>query len=276
MEPYNKNQEVKKLENQENKTTTDTWGRGRMWAGLVVIAVGVIWIAREAGADIPRWITSPPMILVAVGLFIGARSSFRNWVWLIPFGIGVVLVADRAFYFDFNIKPFIWPAIIVTIGLVMILRRNKKDGQWGEWGRDWNKNWNDSNMTGSGTNAATDSTYTPPTGEQDMIDSVNVFGSTKKNILSKNFRGGEVVSFFGGCELNLSQADIHGPVMLEMTQVFGGAKLIVPSNWRIQSELVSVFGGVDDKRMIQPNIDPNKVLVLRGTNVFGGLEIKSF
>lgn len=256
MESYNKNQTPAK------ETPKSPRFNGRVWAGVVIVLVGTILIAREAGADIPRWVTSGPMILVAIGVFIGAGSNFRNWVWLVPVGVGVALIADRYWFFDLNIKQFIWPAVIVVIGLVMIFRPRKSKGD-DMTGIDWkNMNWGDRKPD--------------PTGEEDVIDAVSVFGSVKKNILSKNFRGGEVVNFFGGSELNLMQADIHGPVILDLTQVFGGAKLIVPSNWRIQSELVSVFGGVDDKRMIQPNIDPNKILVLRGTNVFGGLEIKSY
>lgn len=265
MEPYNKNTGTQGSENKEKKDLdygfdAKAWSRGRVWAGMVVIAVGAIWIAREAGADIPRWITSGPMLLVALGFFIGARSNFRNWVWLIPVGIGIALIVDRFWIFEFSIKEFIWPSVIIIIGLFMIFRpKRKRDDDWIDWRK--NSEWNNAGVAS----------------DQDTIDTVSVFGSTKKTILSKNFRGGEVVNFFGGTELNLTQADISGPVVLEMVQVFGGAKLIVPANWTIHAtELVSVFGGVEDKRMIQANVDPNKVLILRGTNVFGGLEIKSF
>jgi hypothetical protein len=143
----------------------------------------------------------------------------------------------------------------------MIFRpKRKNEGNWIDWRKQMNPTDDDVSA-----------------GEQDIIDAVSIFGSTKKNILSKNFRGGEVVNFFGGTELNLMQADITRPIVLDMVQVFGGSKLIVPSNWTIHTaELVSVFGGVDDKRMIQANLDPTKILILRGTNVFGGMEIKSY
>ena len=81
----------------------------------------------------------------------------------------------------------------------------------------------------------------------------------------------------GGAEINMMQADIQGKVALEITQVMGGTKLIVPSHWRIQtSEVVSILGGIDDKRPVQGNIDENKVLVISGTSILGGLEIKSY
>jgi predicted membrane protein len=258
MEPYSKNMVNQNIEKKESDDQAH-WGKGRFWAGLIVIFVGSIWLAREAGADIPNWLTGGPIWLVALGLFIGARSNFRNWFWLIPLGVGVALIVDREFW-RFNIKPFIWPAVIIAVGLFMMFRPKKKRGDIGY------VNWRD--HVGKNPDS---------TNEDDVIDAVSIFGSTKKNILSKDFRGGEVVNFFGGTELNLTQADITKPIVLEMTQVFGGAKLIVPSNWTIHSsELVSVFGGVDDKRMVQANLDPTKILILKGTNVFGGLEIKSY
>jgi predicted membrane protein len=83
---------------------------------------------------------------------------------------------------------------------------------------------------------------------------------------------------FGGAEYDLSQADITETATLEINQVFGGTKLIVPSSWEIKSELVAVFGGIDDKRPIMsPNsLSSNKILILKGTTYFGGIDIRSY
>lgn len=95
--------------------------------------------------------------------------------------------------------------------------------------------------------------------------------------MNKNFKGGEATSVFGGTELNLMQADINGHVVFELTQIFGGAKLILPAHWEIKSEIVNIFGGVEDKRPVQSvTNDPNKVIVLKGTSIFGGIEIRSY
>jgi len=104
-----------------------------------------------------------------------------------------------------------------------------------------------------------------------------VFGGIKKIILSKDFRGGDVVNFMGGTEINLTQADIQGRVTIEATNIFGGTKLIIPSTWDVQSDVVAVFGGVDDKRQFAgESPDPKKIIHLSGTCLFGGIEIKSF
>jgi hypothetical protein len=72
------------------------------------------------------------------------------------------------------------------------------------------------------------------------------------------------------------QSDIHGRVHLEVVQVFGGTKIIVPANWSVHSEMVAIFGGIEDKRPPQLNAAPDKVLVIQGTSIFGGIDIKSF
>ena len=117
-----------------------------------------------------------------------------------------------------------------------------------------------------------------PVDGDDYFEINSVFGSVKKNIVSKNFRGGEVNAVFGGAELNLSQADIVQSADLEINTVFGGMRLIVPQHWEIKSELNAVMGSVEDKRPIQvkTTTDTSKILILRGSAVFGGIEINCF
>jgi len=111
----------------------------------------------------------------------------------------------------------------------------------------------------------------------EYLDVVSVFGGIKKNVQSKNFKGGEVVSFMGGSEINFMQADIQHPVELEVNNVFGGTKLIIPSNWDVKSEISAVFGGVDDKRSFNNSIpDSNKIIRLKGSCVFGGIEVTNY
>lgn len=117
----------------------------------------------------------------------------------------------------------------------------------------------------------------PDYSQDDFVDSTSIFGGTNKIILSKNFKGGDLVNVFGGTELNLMQADFTNRAEVEMTNIFGGTKLIIPANWSLKSEATVIFGGIDDKRSMPSTApDPNKVLVLRGTVIFGGIEIKSF
>ncbi|MOA33851.1 hypothetical protein D3C78_1551840 [compost metagenome] len=64
---------------------------------------------------------------------------------------------------------------------------------------------------------------------------------------------------------------------MDIENVFGGTKLLVPANWEVKVETVSVFGGVNDKRPVMPASDaPSKIMIIKGTCVFGGIDIKSY
>ena len=125
---------------------------------------------------------------------------------------------------------------------------------------------------------STSKRFNPNKGDSGIFESVTIFGENKHLVLSKDFKGGESVCVFGGAEINLTQADITGRIPLELVQVFGGTKLIVPAHWKVESEeVVSIFGGLNDKRHFNNTVtDDSKVLVLRGTTIFGGIDIKSF
>ena len=113
--------------------------------------------------------------------------------------------------------------------------------------------------------------------KDDFVESTSIFGGSKKIIISKKFKGGDLVNIFGGSELDLMQADFTGTAVIEVTTVFGGTKLLVPSNWSAKSEAVTIFGGMDDKRKMQAiQESPDKTLLIRGTVIFGGIEIKSY
>jgi predicted membrane protein len=98
-----------------------------------------------------------------------------------------------------------------------------------------------------------------------------------KRVLSKKFEGGKLTAAFGGIDLDLTQADFSGTVYLQIDVIFGGTKILVPPHWDVRVEITNIAAGVEDKRMYsQTEVDPEKVLVLRGTCFFGGLEIRSF
>jgi predicted membrane protein len=95
-------------------------------------------------------------------------------------------------------------------------------------------------------------------------------------VLSKNFKGGEVVCVFAGSEINLTQADFGNTVKIEVVAIFGGTKLIVPANWEIRAETTTILGGIDDKRDPAGMANATKVVILEGVVICGGIEISSY
>ena len=110
----------------------------------------------------------------------------------------------------------------------------------------------------------------------DYIDNTIFFGEMKKTILSKEFKGGKITNVFGSIKLDFTYADISGVVVLDISQVFGEVKLIVPENWRVEPDVSQFFATVTDKRIdMGQTRNTNKVLVLTGSNVMGEVKIKS-
>ncbi|MBS1575630.1 MAG: hypothetical protein JST09_10040 [Bacteroidetes bacterium] len=233
---------------------------GRIWTGVFLLGIGIVALMRSFGMDMPAWLFSWQCLLIAIGLFLGLRDNFRGGAWFIMILIGTAFLVDD-YLVDVDLRKHIWPIVIIVSGLFFIFRpkRNLQE-QRKKWQEQWKENIDDAAPS-----------------KEDFIDATSIFGSTKKNILSKHFVGGDITNIFGGTELNLTQADMQGQAVIDITTIFGGAELFVPSHWMVKSEIVTIFGGVEDKRSVSTIDDTvNKVLILKGTVIFGGIEIKNF
>jgi predicted membrane protein len=252
----------------------------RVWSGLFLLAAGFLLLAYKMGAPIPGWIFTWPVLLMVIGLFVGIKSRFHNPGAFIMILIGAVFFADQSIPgIDFH--NYIVPVILIGIGFMFLFRpRGSSCTRHQHWDRRRQRiNRRFGMPPENGANGPTSFAAEQPgmNDNAEYLDVVSVFGGIKKNIQSKNFKGGEVVSFMGGSEINFMQADIQHPVELEVNNVFGGTKLIIPSNWDVKSDISAVFGGVDDKRTFQNMVpDTNKIIRLTGSCVFGGIEVTNY
>ncbi len=264
-------------ENRRQKYMANSSGHGHVWTGIFILLVGIAALLNTSIPDLPDWIFSWQTFLIALGLFLGFRHGFRGAAWLILIMVGSAFLL-RDFYPELSIRRYIWPIALIAAGAFIIIRPRRK--LWQQCAMDEKKSSAFTQPTDSGSNTYRNSNFMGDSetwSKEDYVDSTSIFGGDKKNILSKDFKGGDIVNIFGGTELNLTQADIKSPVTIEITTIFGGTKLIVPSNWEVKSEAVSVFGGMEDKRAFTAPAEPtDKVLILKGTVIFGGIEIKSF
>jgi len=233
----------------------------RVWTGLFILMIGIAALLRASYPLYFDWLFTWEVLLIALGLFIGVRHGFRGVAWFILILIGSIFLSNK--YFDIFTFSYIWPTVLIIIGLFIIMRPRNR------WRSDMEKKISDDVNQGI--------TEAMEYSKEDFVESTSIFGGAKKIIISKNFKGGDLVNIFGGTELDLSQADFTGTSVIELTTIFGGTKLLVPSNWSVKSEVVTIFGGIEDKRRMQTVTEaPQKTLLLRGTVIFGGIDIKSF
>lgn len=247
-------------------------GRNHVFTGIFLLIIGGVLLAQTTGVLFPEWFFTWPMFLLTLGLFIGIRHNFRGGGWFILMLIGGLFLAEKmsdAFY----LRPYFWPIIFIVGGIYVMLgggrlsRRRRFCRNHGPEDR-----MDDGSVAGAYAGAAD----TRVGDNSDVVDITAIFSGVKKNVLSKNFKGGDITAIMGGAEINLTKADFQNKIVLDITNMFGGTKLIVPPDWDVQSQVVAIFGGVDDKRPPSAGHDPSKIIFLEGTCLFGGIEIRSF
>lgn len=245
-----------------------------VWSGLVIVAVGLVFLLRNLGVNIPEWIINWPTLLVVLGLLIGYKRKFNGAGWLIMILVGGFFMLERIPDLEFS-KYYIAIALMV-FGFYLIIKPKSSFKRPDRWKRkfahvhveDLKADLHDCFEKKRKYSAAD---------ENDVLDSLSIFGSSHQNIHSKNFKGGDAIAFFGGCDVNLTQADFEGVLKLDVVALFGGIKIIVPPNWEVKSDVTAIFGGLEDKRTMGPQgTEPRKIIQISGVAMFGGVEIKNF
>jgi hypothetical protein len=87
-----------------------------------------------------------------------------------------------------------------------------------------------------------------------------------------SFRGGTMLAWFGGIALDLRDVELAPGARLTTNTLFGGIAVRTPPNWRVESSVKSVAGGVDVKTGAGDDPDA-PLLILEGLTLFGGVAV---
>ncbi|WP_439182048.1 LiaF transmembrane domain-containing protein [Carboxylicivirga taeanensis] len=229
-------------------------GKKRNKRGLLggfLIAIGVLlllgnlgYLPYEVTDVIFRW----PMIFVAIGIFNLIKKEYTAALITLSIGAFYLLphLIDGISYRD--IFKF-WPVLIILIGGAFYFKRREQAPM-----------------------------YRTSKGADEFIDEVDIFGGGVTQVESKNFKGGKITAVFGGGDVYLDRCLLSPEgAVLDIAMVFGGTKIIVPRDWNVKTEVVSIFGGFADKRNFfsETGVDPSKTIIIKGVAIFGGGEIRS-
>jgi hypothetical protein len=111
---------------------------------------------------------------------------------------------------------------------------------------------------------------------EDYITANTLFGSIERTVISKDFKGGRIRNLFGGTELDLSQSELNGAAILDISQAFGQTTITVPGDWRVVTNLSQVMAVVEDYRNeVYKTKNSEKVLILKGTSFCANVEIQN-
>lgn len=253
---------------------TNNNSSSRLWSGLIILGVGLVFFLKNFGIDIPHWVISWHTLLIVIGLLVGYKRNFDGGGWLIMVLVGGFFTLEDIAEFDMS--KYYFAIAFIILGLFMIFKPKRKELDRERWKKRWQKKYADFGNFNEPVNTDGPKEYSD-IDKDDILDSVNVFGGSHQNVYSKNFKGGDVIAIFGGSDINLTQADFEGTIILDVVAIFGGLKIVIPPSWEVKSEVTAIFGGMDDKRAMGQVIDgPRKIIIIKGVALFGGVDIRNF
>lgn len=223
----------------------------RLILGLAIMAWGLVLTLDNFGViDAHQYWRLWPLILIAVGL---ARlaESVRSGCRMSG---GVLVIVGLAFLLH-NLEIVrlkqLWPVILFVIGGGIV---------WKALGPGARAH--DGRRLGSGAQ------------EANRLDAFTFMGGIHRGTNSQAFQGGTAMAVMGGCEIDLRHASLEGGrAVFDTFAMWGGVEIRVPEDWAVESQVVPLLGGFEDKTR-QP-VDAKQRLVVTGIAIMGGVGVKN-
>lgn len=212
-------------------------------AGLSLFLFNVGVLPEEYKTDVFNWKT----IILCVG-FINLFSKESRPIGVILSVIALSFMFGHKTDMPIKIQEILIPLVLVLLGMLILFKKKKKFK----------------------VNHEKDSI------DESVFEEINFFSGSKRMFTGPVFKGGSIINVFGGSEIDLRSTCLsEDKSVIELICVFGGGSFIVPDDWTVKFETISILGGFADKRSKLIQTESNKVLVIKGLCVFGGGEVKT-
>lgn len=235
---------------------------GRLIVGGLLIFFGLLFTLDnfgvvDAGDVLAYW----PLILIVVGLLrvVQPRHPGQRVFGVVMVGLGIFFQAQELGWTDLGFHD-LWPVILVVVGGSLVWRAFER---------------------GRGLDGAWAVRATPREGERTTSPQQSDFafmGGVHRVVETPDYRGGDATAVMGAVELDLRGATIAGsPAVLDVFALWGGVEITVPPEWKVDVRATPILGGIDNKARSTASSagGAEQVLVVRGTALMGGIEIKS-
>ena len=216
----------------------------RVLLGVGVVVIGVLMFLPSLSIDVhlsfgELW----PLFLMifGAGQLMKPEPYRQTLNGSLMLAIGFIILGNNLDWFDFDFGS-LWPVLFIVIGILMIRRTTHSSQQ------DDDKEFIKLNFVLNG-------------GERIFSESA--------------FKGGSLAGIMGGGKVDLRHAQMVGDFcILDVFVIWGGYEIWVPSNWTIEVHAMPILGGVDNKTNTTDG-SGQKRLIIKGTVVMGGIEIKN-
>jgi predicted membrane protein len=225
----------------------------RIWAGTLLLLTGVFYLLYNFNAlpfPVPAYVFSWQMLAILIGVYALYKSIIKG---IILIGIGTYFILPlTGFIQPIDIEKM-WPALIILLGIIVLFgsgfkKKNKKKPM-----------------------------STTHTANEELFEITAIMSGNTRQISSYDFKGGTITAVMGGVELDLTNCYLSKEgCVIDLSVVMGGVSLKISREWNIQSEITPIMSGIEDEDQYSNNvhIDPAATIILRGSIVMGGIEIK--
>ncbi len=112
--------------------------------------------------------------------------------------------------------------------------------------------------------------------DSDELALAAIFDSVDLESRATSFRGGSLLCWFGGGNVDLRGATLDpAGARLTIRAIFGGGLLVVPDDWKVDLKVIGIMGGVGDTRDMRGRPADAPRLIVDGFALFGGFGISS-
>jgi hypothetical protein len=108
----------------------------------------------------------------------------------------------------------------------------------------------------------------------DEVALVAIFDGIELKSRASAFRGGSMLSWFGGIAVDLREAELAPDARLRVVTALGGIAIRLPAGTRVESNAAVIGGGVAVNAP-KPETDDAPRLVVDGFALLGGIAVKA-
>ena len=248
--------------------------------GVILIVIGIMFLLDNLKLFSMRhiWHYWPLILVIVGGMQVldhpEPRKARGGWIML---GIGLLLFAGSLGLFQLTMK-LLFPCILIGVGIMILTQPKGKQPPGAESaghgspghagpGHAGPGNAGPTVNLGKGTHEAGSSYDEAP------LNITAIMGAYQRSVSTRNFKGGEINTLMGGCELDLRQASFEGEVVLNVLVLMGGVEIRVPNDWTVILQGTPLLGGFDERTTLPAN--GGKRLIIRGMAIMGGVEVRN-
>ena len=232
----------------------------RLVVGLLIMVLGALFLLDnmrivDFGDVIRFWPVAP--IAIGLTMVLQPRGSTNRGV-----GGSLMVAGTWILLYDFDIVPYSfwdgWPVVLIGIGAWLVYRAIAEPAVPGARG---------------GVSPGPSSTDSRVTGDS-TLSAFGFLGGVVRKSTSRAFQAADATAIMGGCTIDLRDADLGPePAVVDAFAFWGGIEVLVPTNWVVINKVLPLLGGAEDNTRQTP--EPGKEILVRGTVLMGGLEIRN-